>query len=192
MQLTEERKRLNRIAPNLGLPHVAIIGKMGSGKTTGADHLVRAYGYNRASFAELLKEVAVLIWGEEARKDRRKLQELGVAVRKIDEDAWVEALIRRISNWRGPVVVDDCRFPNEYWALRHMGFMFIRVRADDAKREDRLMRNGKLQSREQLTHVSETALDDIDSDLGLYNNGTEQEFEQSLTSQIEILQRRVI
>lgn len=175
-------------SPNaIMLPHIAVLGKMGSGKTTAADALVRAYNYNRASFAELLKEVARLIWGADAVKDREKLQKLGVAVRDIEENSWVGALERRIENWRGPVVIDDCRFPNEYWALRHRGFTFLRVHADEAKREDRLMRNGKLQSREQFTHISETALDNIDADLDLFNNDSITEFERELYLTLERL-----
>ena len=178
--------------PLSDLPHIAIVGKMGAGKTTGADILVRLLGYNRASFAALLKEVAALIWGHSAERDREKLQKLGVAVRDIQQDAWVNALLRRIEGWRGPIVIDDGRFPNEYWALKHRGFKFIRVRADDHKREDRLMRNGKLQSRAQLEHVSETALDDIDADLGLFNNGDELAYETGLLDLIERLRKQVV
>jgi dephospho-CoA kinase len=176
----------------LDLPHIAVVGKMGAGKTTAADILVRKYGYNRASFAGILKEVAHLIWGDGAERDRRKLQELGVAVRDIQEDSWVNALLRRIQDWRGPVVIDDCRFPNEYWALKHMGFKFIRIRADEAIREDRLMRNGKLQSRAQLEHISETALDGIDADLGLMNESDEYALESNLTDIVERLRKQVI
>jgi cytidylate kinase len=176
----------------LDLPHIAIVGKAGAGKTTGAEILCGRLGYNRASFAAILKDVARLIWGADATKDRGKLQKLGVAVRDIQEDAWVNALLRQIESWRGPIVIDDCRFPNEYWALKHMGFKFIRVRADEPVRQDRLMRNGKFTSHEQMNHISETALDDIDMDLGLFNNGSGESYEAELLSLVERLRLAVV
>jgi hypothetical protein len=84
----------------------------------------------RLSFAAPLKEIAVRIWGKEAMTDRAKLQGLGVAVREIEEDSWCDMLTRQVRDLRAsvaggtqPFVVDDCRFPNEYWALKELGFV---------------------------------------------------------------------
>lgn len=143
------------------LPHIAIVGKAGSGKTTGAQFLARNYGYAVHSFAATLKDVAFEIWGEGARTSRDKLQKLGVAVRDIDEDAWVNVVRRKIAATVGPVVIDDCRFPNELWALKEAEFVFIHVACPEISRIDRLQRNGKLTDLTQLQHVSETALDEF-------------------------------
>lgn len=173
-------------------PHIAIIGKMGSGKTTCAEMLERELRYSRGSFAARLKEVASLIWGDSARTDRQKLQDLGVAVRGIQEDAWVDALVAQLLVWRGPIAIDDCRFKNEYWALKHLGFKFIRVHCDEAIREDRLVRNGKLQSREQFKHISETDLDGIDADLDITNESDEQALSEAVFDAVATLKRKVI
>jgi hypothetical protein len=161
------------------LPDIAIVGKAGAGKTTAAEHLHCRHGYLRVSFANILKDVAATIWGPEARTDRDKLQRLGVAVREIDQDAWVNAARRTIEGpgygKRGfPIVVDDCRFPNEYWMLKELGFRFLRVHASETLRVDRLQRNGKLQDISQLNHVSETAIDDTKDfpvDHNIWNEG---------------------
>lgn len=181
--------RLARAAVDRGtrLPHVAILGKAGAGKTTGAEYLARNYGYAILSFATLLKDVSAQIWGEDARKDREKLQRLGVAVREIDEDAWVNAALRSIRSDL-PVVVDDCRFPNEYWALRERGFVFVRVEAPEETRIDRLQRNGKLQDISQLNHVSETSLDDVFADHRIVNVAGELAYGDEIT---DILQKEL-
>lgn len=163
------------------LPSLAVIGKMGAGKTTIAEWLVAGAGYTRGSFAAKLKDIATLIWGLDALTDRDKLQRLGTAVRDIDEDAWVNLAIRQMESQRrtSPVysrfVVDDCRFPNEYWKLKEQGFLVLRVVADEDLRVQRLEKIGKLQDRSQLHHISETALDEFDADYTVTNEGTDHE-----------------
>lgn len=149
--------------PLTDCPNIAFVGKAGAGKTTCAE-ILAAQGYSRLSFAAPLKEIAVRIWGVDALLDRGKLQYLGNAVRQYDEDAWVNAAVRDLGDEKvGPAylpwVVDDCRFPNEYWALKKRGFVIVRVWAPRNVRVARLRANGKLQDESQLEHVSETALD---------------------------------
>lgn len=145
--------------PNLGL-----MGKAGSGKSTIAALLNEFVDYEPMSLAGPLKDIAAQLWGDEARTDRGKLQKLGVAVRDIEEDTWVDLLVRKASKYNKeygtPIVVDDVRFPNEYWKLKEAGFYIVEVRADRHTRIQRLQANGKWQSEEQLEHISETALDD--------------------------------
>ena len=50
--------------------------------------------------------------------------------------------------------------------------MIVQVVADRNRRVDRLRANGRMQSEDQLEHVSETALDDIEPDYRLFNQGT--------------------
>jgi hypothetical protein len=75
---------------------------------------------------------------EPATKDRWRplLQWWGTDFRREDdEDYWVGRLLERITRFeavgdRGlarSVVIDDCRFPNEYDALRERGFTFVRL-----------------------------------------------------------------
>lgn len=140
-------------------PNIAFIGKMGSGKTTAAQYLVRRYGYEAVHMAAPLKRIAAELWPENG-DDRDRLQRLGIAVRRIDRDTWVDLAARTIDQLEGPVVVDDCRFPNEYEALAERGFRFVEIICEETARVDRLMRIGRLQDHSQLRHESETALDD--------------------------------
>jgi cytidylate kinase len=177
------------------LPDIAIYGKAGAGKTTGADFLVRHFGYTRHSFANTLKDVAATIWGGEVRTDRDKLQKLGVAVREIDQDAWVNALLDQLDG-RGmviqthpPFVIDDCRFDNEYWALKERGFVFVRVNADEVVRESRLLANGKLTDRSQLYHESELGVDQFTPDYEVVNNLDQEIYEADLLKVLNREQR---
>lgn len=164
------------------LPCIALLGKMGAGKTTIAEILEADYRYLRIPIAAELKSVAQRIWGEGAATDRDKLQRLGVAVREIDADAWINSALTRMDYLCDPrrqtfprpgrFVVDDVRFPNEYWALKERGFIMIRVVCDEERRVDRLIRNGKLQDMSQLEHESEKQLDDAEVDFTIENIGS--------------------
>lgn len=149
------------------VPNIALIGKAGAGKDTVAQVLIERFrlGYQRVALADPLKDIASILWGPDARTDRTKLQQLGVKVREIEESTWVDLLLRHIDRLQREslrkqrFVVTDCRFPNEYRALREAGFLMIGVHAPRQLRIDRLRRNGKLQDEAQLDHPSETALD---------------------------------
>lgn len=173
-------------------PDIAFIGRMGSGKTTAAEVLVGEYGYWRKGFAHVLRDVAHHIWGDESFHNRGLLQQLGVAVREIDENAWVNALMHKLDQISGPVVIDDCRFPNEYWALKERGFVFVRVEADELFRVSRLLAIDKLQDHAQLEHVSETSLDDVKPEYTVVNEADLDVFHERLHDVQERVQRAVL
>lgn len=179
--------------PTTGLPHIAFIGKAGSGKTTAAELLMSEFGYSKFAFANPLKDIAVKIWGEDARTDRDKLQRLGVAVRDIDADAWANLLVRSVKALpaRVRVVVDDCRFPNEHALLAEAGFVFVRVLANTGQRIQRLIAIDKLQDEMQLVHVSETALDGTDADYTLENYDTLENFTERIVGVLNREARRL-
>jgi len=127
---------------------LGLAGLAGSGKTTIADELVAAHGFERRlSLADPLRvmlaeldpivgwdpDVGPVRWNDamtagyrpaRARwpEMRRLLQRLGTEAGRgtLGEDVWVEHLMGRI----GPledVVVDDVRFPNEVAAIQAAG-----------------------------------------------------------------------
>lgn len=98
--------------------------------------LVRKYGWEEA---------------KEAPEVRRILQELGAAVRAIDEDFWLRAAMARVqeANEAGvPAVITDVRYPNEAASLRRAGFHLVYIERPDV---------------EQLAHESEGALTSADA-----------------------------
>lgn len=171
------------------LPNLALIGKAGSGKDTAYELLREQFGYRRLAFADKLKDVAELLWGEKARTDRDKLQRLGEYVRKIDPDTWVNAALRDVplghnqgigfigeqgqypEPWR-PWCVTDCRYRNEAWRLKGEDFVIVRILADRNERINRLRANGKLGPSGWEDHISETDLDEWAADYEVRNTGT--------------------
>jgi hypothetical protein len=181
------------------VPNIALLGKAGSGKDTAAELLAELYPYQRVAFADKLKDVATIIWGPGARTDRTKLQKLGVAVREIQENSWVEALLTGASveeidgeprfvegNDNLALAVTDCRFPNEASYLAARGFVTIRILAGRGLRVNRLRANGKLQDEAQLDHVSETALDNWTPDYNVVNATTLEALAEELVKVVEI------
>jgi len=161
---------------------VQVIGLSGyarTGKDTIAAILVEQHGYQRIAFADQLRELTLRIdpyvttagtrlstvigqYGWERAKDtfpevRRLLQVTGVSVRDVvDEEAWVEALQRRLRPDRN-YVIPDVRFPNELMAVRQMDGLTVRVTRPGY---------GPVND-----HVSETALDDYTFDMTVDNYG---------------------
>lgn len=161
-------------------PHICFIGRAGAGKTTAAEMLVKYFGYERLSFAAPLKVACGTT------TDRGLLQRVGVGVRELHEDFWVNLLIDHLgakdeAEGCGLYVIDDCRFQNEAQALKVEGFVIVRVMARRVDRVARLKGNGKLQDEAQLEHVSETQLDDYPHDYLIDNSGTPEYLHRNLT-----------
>jgi dephospho-CoA kinase len=172
------------------MPHLAFVGRMGSGKSTCAEAL-GMWAYDRISFADKVREVAVSLYGEDARYRRGILQRLGHGMRALDEDVWVNAWHARYRDqWarragRRPglrCVVDDCRYWNEYDRLRELGFVFVRVEADRDVRVRRLQSSGKLDDEAQLEHVTEAQVDRFDVDFTIHNNPGDYDWEDQLVA----------
>lgn len=177
----------------IAYPPLAFIGRAGSGKTTAANLVAREYGYHVHHFASTLKEAAAIIWSdEEVHHNREKLQFLGNAVREKYPTAWIDAAIAAIDKDRDthPVCIDDCRFPNEVDPLRQRDFTFVRLLAVEDTRVDRLMRIGKFGTREQLSDVTETSLDDFEADFNIRNEGHPNELAREINQVLSKLRRR--
>ncbi|AYN58505.1 adenylate kinase [Arthrobacter phage Liebe] len=91
---------------------------------------------------------------------RRILQRFGTeSIRSIDPDFWIRAGIQAIEAVEGPVVVTDCRYPNEADTIRALGGKLVRI-----------TRPGY--TSEGDAHPSESALDGYAEDWLVLNDGT--------------------
>ena len=126
---------------------IAIIGKMGSGKTTLAKYIKNNYNYKILSFANPVKKYANEIFNIKV-KDRAILQDFAQKIKEIDPDVWVNYLIRQITT--DNIVVDDLRFPNEYDALKKLGFIFIKLEIEPEFQNQRLKETYKTSYKEHI------------------------------------------
>lgn len=136
---------------------IALIGAPGSGKSSIAKAWCDLTGATRLSFAGAVKdEVARALaaadydadewqWirddmDDPEKKDRyrRILQLWGTDFRRAeDPEYWVRQIVARVGGvpqW-AKFAIDDCRFPNEYAALRGAGFVFVKLLSGETTRE---------------------------------------------------------
>lgn len=98
----------------------------------------------------------------------RALQLYGTDFRREqDPDFWVKIAVQRaqqeIDSGRFPYFT-DARFPNEVAGLSAIGGVSVRLDVDAEEQARRLQqRDGRVPDPSELTHVSETALDDYDA-----------------------------
>lgn len=156
--------------------NILISGKAGSGKDTVGDWLIEHYGYQRVSFAEPMKLLAPQLWPnlDWTVKQRSTLQQFGSAIRNVDLDTWVRLAwlkTQKLNEVGVPVVVTDCRYPNELEFYGTRGALTIRVEASYVTRVHRLIARDGDCDEELLKHVSETSLDGLGLPV-LDNNGT--------------------
>lgn len=181
--------------------NVGIIGRARVGKDTAGAWLVDNRGYERVGFADVLKEAALYLnpivdvsypcdrvrlaevvggqFGWESAKEvgdvRRILQELGMAIRAIDEEFWLRAAlakVRAINEAGRSAVITDVRFKNEADSLRRAGFHLLYVDRPDVP---------------LLDHASEGALTADDAAYAIHNDGELWEFEGA----VELFAERV-
>lgn len=117
-----------------------------------------------------LSEVIEMIGWERAKdyvpEVRGILQRLGTdAIRTIDQDFWLRAATVPIDARTVPVIVTDCRFPNEAEAIAERGGVIVRIVRPGVTDDD--------------PHPTETALDDYPEDIVVYNEGDVADLEAS-------------
>jgi hypothetical protein len=147
---------------------IAIAGKMGSGKTTLTQEIMRqleAEGIPAAhvSLAGPVKEVAHRYFGmEQGTKDRALLQAIGQGFRAIRPEVWIDLLQRQCGDSTTVYICDDVRFRNEVKALQADDWMLIRLTVSEQEQQRRLeMAYGELWTEHWRNRfeASETDLD---------------------------------
>lgn len=126
---------------------IAFTGLAGAGKSTAAFHLVKSRGFERVRFAGPLKAMmaALGLTAAEIDGDRKEqpcdllggktprwaMQTIGTewGRKLIGDDLWIRAWQHAVSQLPAgvPVVVDDCRFPNEAAAVQAAGGILVRI-----------------------------------------------------------------
>lgn len=169
---------------------LAISGHAQNGKDTVAGLLrdsLKADG-NRvlvAHYADLLKYMCRTFFDWDGNKDekgRHILQYVGTdIIRKQAPDFWVDFISSVLTyfneNW-DYVLIPDTRFPNEIDKLLSNGFDVTHIRVVRPNFESSL-------TKEQKNHPSETALDNVNPDFYIYNEGSMEELQVKINEWIK-------
>ena len=138
---------------------IGLCGPAGSGKDTAADHLVREYGFVRASFAEAPRSMLEALLSHinadhaylyEPRLKPQPIPVLGTSYRQLmqtlgtdwarnmlDADIWLRVLARHLGldvdqPVHDRIVVTDIRYPNEAAWLKQHGGHLVGIQRPDA------------------------------------------------------------
>ena len=163
---------------------IGFTGYAQTGKDTCSDYLVERYGFEKHAFADKLREIvehinpyvfrypnanmrysqAVRGLGYELAKKnfpeiRRLLKVVGIEFRKqLGDDIWVNFLFESIESFENKIVISDVRFLNEAAAIKAHGGIVVRVHKPGIGPHS--------------DHISETELDQIETDVIIHNDGT--------------------
>ena len=180
---------------------IGIVGLIGSGKDTAAEHLVTQHGYIRDSFAKSLKDAVSAMfnwdremlegntessrhwreqpdtfWSEKFGKPvtpRWVLQHFGTEVMRgnMYDSIWVDSCIGRYKGQN--TVISDTRFPNEVKKIREHGGIIILVK----RGEDPEWFTNYVEGNIEPTgiHSSEYAWAKEEFDYVIENNGTKEQ-----------------
>lgn len=136
---------------------IGLSGKMGTGKSTLAKHLMSKQPNSViVKIAGLLYELQDMIYSKlgiklEGEKDRPLLIALGMWGRDKDENFWTDIALKQAKERPEElVIIDDIRFPNEAKALEDAGGILIRIEGEQ---------RGNNLTPETMNNVTETSLD---------------------------------
>tara|TARA_Y100000034_G_C6838845_1_gene379316 strand:- start:124 stop:699 length:576 start_codon:yes stop_codon:yes gene_type:complete len=185
---------------------IGLVGKSGSGKDTVAQHLVAAHDLIQYAFADPLKALIMdlfymtqqQLYSEQKEvvdsrygvSPRHLMQYLGTDVfRELYQGVWTDyfqrwhqqqvaahADDRRVKPFS--VVVSDVRYENEAQAVRNQGGVLWRI--SRAVAEDKEMNGGA-----STNHTSETALEDIKTEIIICNDATLKELYEMVDDALE-------
>lgn len=168
---------------------LAIIGKMGSGKSTCADYLHKKHNFKILSFGEPVKKYAKEIFNDTT-KNRKLIQDFAQKIKEIDPDVWVNYLLRNVKDSEN-IVIDDLRFPNEYSALEKVGFKFIKLNISDNFQIERLKKTYPENYNNHISRrndISESFVNLLQADYFFnVNEGTESKLNSSLDNIVKKL-----
>lgn len=123
---------------------IAICGRMAAGKTTLANLIINGVNDDvvKLSMAGQVKAIAHELFKMED-KDRPLLQKIGMKMREIRHDVWLDYVIAEAEEYDNPQIIriiDDVRFINEATKLKENGWKIVRISIDENTQLERLKR----------------------------------------------------
>jgi hypothetical protein len=194
---------------------IAICGLQGSGKDTIGNYLVEKYGFNKLSFAMVLKDILSLLflWDrnllegntEESRKWRETVDEWWsqrlkipnftprYALRYFGTELFRDhfhpdiwtATIEKRLKNYKNIVITDCRFPNEIQMLKDNGALLLKITREKLPLWYKQYENNQIEKPEGI-HPSEYSWIKSKFNYEFTNNGEIQELYKYIDNLLEI------
>ena len=137
---------------------VAICGKMCSGKSTLANHIMRTFpGYRKYAFGQRVKDLCTELFKMKG-KDRPLLIKFANSIRDIDPDVWINQVLQQTEGTRN-CIIDDVRYQNEVDALIRDGWTFIQLHVPYGIQKKRIIRvypDNYQDHLDSTSHISES------------------------------------
>lgn len=116
------------------------------------------------------------------------LQQWGTEVGRyaFHKDIWIASLERQILNTKSNIIIDDCRFPNEFGTIRRLGGKLAHVLRGpkpiwyDCALNDLIKHNGEMAVKYPNVHISEWGWLLQDFDYIIQNEGTLKDFHSKI------------
>ena len=139
---------------------IAICGKMCSGKTTLANHIMRSFpGYQKYSFAKRVKELCIELFDMKG-KDRDLLITFANSMREIDPNVWINQVLQETKG-KDNCIIDDVRYQNEINALIKDGWKIIQLHIPYELQKKRIIKtypDNYQEHLDKMNHISEQNL----------------------------------
>ena len=136
---------------------IAICGKMCSGKSTLANHIMRSFpDYQKYAFAQKVKELCSELFDMKG-KDRPLLIKFANSMRDIDPNVWINQVLKETKG-KENCIVDDVRYQNEVDALIQHGWKIIQLHIPYGLQVERIKKTYPYNYQEHIdicSHVSE-------------------------------------
>ena len=171
---------------------IALVGRMGRGKSTVSTHLVCEHGFVRIGFADKLKEIVKDLRPdlfEKGNKPRMQLQRVGEVLKnELGTGIWLDYVLEQIDNdienntLPRNFVIDDVRFVFEAEALRKAGFTIIKIDGPNQRNDNGDEVFGG--------HSSEQEVDKIEYDVLLVNNSTLEQLHKTVDILVNNLKQK--
>lgn len=184
------------------LPDIALIAPMRAGKDE-FFLILEELGFpvKRIAFGDDMKEMAHLEYPEVPREPKpiEFYQKYGKEKRSKDEDIFVRSTMSKLWFHKqldknhevdNTYIFTDVRQPNEYNAIRDVGFVTVKIEASEEARIRRMIANGETVSQDILQAPTERFLEGFPAQYTISNNGTREQFRQEIIELIYKLQTR--
>jgi dephospho-CoA kinase len=155
-----------------GIRRIGLIGLTGVGKSTAAQHLSDAHGFQVGSTGAVCRAVSRLLYGNE---DKLNLLALTDALQSLDPAIFLKAAVRTLPVEKS-FVIDALRYTLDYEYAKLQQLYIIRITAPLHLRRERLQERCQVFDFEtDGKHASELQLTKVAVNATIENDGTKRE-----------------